>query len=225
MLAACSIAMIFCGCSTSDTADGSAEDCAPDVVSVDETAPPDVWEPDLSPSPQGKPALSGLYSPFVELPEGAAVHLKLSGGNAGNQVSFNVYAGGLGTVAGIAFYVEYDAKMMEFKEAVPTANLGSGVGISTKTVVKMLEPGLLTFGAARFCETKIPWGSYDQCGGKVVDEPAPLVALYFKLKTKGESPLRFPDRHRLIRRPDHSLVNASWIGGAFRVTPDKEVTP
>jgi hypothetical protein len=218
------MAVTACSSSTSNN-EMPVLDVAADLVFEEDAGLESPDLSDLSTPPPTKPKLLGAYAPFMSLPEGPAIQLKMGGTSVGGQVSFNVYAAALGKVAGVAFYVEYDPELMEFKEAVPTVNLGSSIGVSTKTVVKMLEPGLLTFGAARFCETKIPWGPFDQCGGHDLEEATSLVALYFQMKRDGEAPLRFPERKRLIRRPDHSMVKAAWIGGAFRISPKSEVAP
>lgn len=220
------VLMIVTACSSSSSNDElPALDVIAELAIEEDSSTESPGPADLYTPLPAKPKLLAAYAPFIDLPEGPAIQLKMGGATVGGQVSFNVYAAALGAVAGLAFYVEYDPELMEFKEAVPTVNLGSSIGVSTRSVVKMLEPGLLTFGAARFCETKIPWGGFDQCGGHDLEEPTSVVALYFQMKSDGEAPLRFPERKRLIRRADHSMVQAAWIGGAFRVSPELEVAP
>ncbi len=168
----------------------------------------------------GKP-FDSKYVPFVEPIGGPVVYVtRVGAGEPKQNLAFYVFASNLGSIAGMAFYLEYDPEVVELVKSVPLANLGAEQAVFTKSVAKELEPGLLTFGVARFCKAKSPWGGADQCGGRTIDEPVPMMSVEFKMKGPGQSPLRFTEARRLIRRPDRSLVEATWIGGTVRIDHD-----
>jgi hypothetical protein len=167
----------------------------------------------------------GRFEPTVEPPPVAAFSISRVDNPQQEYVTLYVHAADLGLTAGMAFYVEYDPQILEFKKGTPLANLGAETGIFTKGVIKQMEPGLLSFGAARFCEAKLPWGGIDQCGGKEIASSIPVLSLEFKMKSPGQSPIRFPEEHRLLRRPDHSPFAATFIGGTVRVDPVEAQTP
>lgn len=169
----------------------------------------------------GKP-FDSKYVPFAEPIPGPRVYVtRVGAGNPDENVAFYVFASQLGSIAGLAFYIEFDPEVVDLVKAVPLANLGAEQSVFTKSVAKELEPGLVTFGVARFCKAKSPWGGSEQCGGRTVDEPVPMMSLEFKMKSPGQSPLRFLETRRIIRRPDRSLVEATWIGGTVHVDQDK----
>lgn len=168
----------------------------------------------------GKP-FDSKYVPFVEPIGGPAVYVtRVGAGEPKENLAFYVFASKLGSIAGMAFYLEYDPEVVELVKSVPLANLGAEQSVFTKSIAKELEPGLLTFGVARFCKAKSPWGAADQCGGRTIEEPVPVMSVEFKMKGPGQSPLRFTKARRLIRRPDRSLGEATWIGGTVRVDQD-----
>ena len=168
----------------------------------------------------GKP-FDSKYVPFVEPISGPAVYVtRVGAGEPHENLAFYVFVSKLGSIAGMAFYMEYDPEVVELVKSVPLANLGAEQAVFTKSIAKELEPGLLTFGVARFCKAKSPWGGADQCGGRTIEEPVPVLSVEFKMKGPGQSPLRFTEARRLIRRPDRSLVEATWIGGTVRVDQD-----
>ena len=212
-------------CSCGQAGSGGGADLAFDVLSVevaggigggrlDGTSPDDTGET--------APALRAWFSPFMEVPvtsDGPTVFLAESGDdpNGPSLATFDVYARNLGLVGGLAFYLEFDPASLTLVAWKPEVDMGSSGPYITKAIFREIRPGVVTFGAARFCHDKLPWGSVDQCGGVTLDSDVLLGSLTFELHGEGQSALRFPKSHTLIRRPDRSVVEAQWIGGSVAV--------
>ena len=207
---------IVSGCSSTAT---TADIESPDLSETKDTGPqaePDSKIPDQQAQPGPLQTYFSLFGPVPD--DGPIVFVEHTKVNGPDIVSMFVKARNLGMIAGVAFYIEYDPELLELYISDNKVDFGDGSGpYFTVDIVKEIEPGVITFGVARFCKSKIPWGSTDQCGGVQLDEEAPLLALTFKLKQKGSTPVRFPASHTLIRRPDRSPVEPVWIGGKLDV--------
>ncbi len=161
--------------------------------------------------------LHGLwYSGFSQPGAGTpSVFITTSKINGPNLVTFFVKAGNLGQVAGVAFYLRYDSEYLRFDNAKSVVNFGDSGPYFTASAAKELTPGLVTFGAARFCKDKIPWGSTDQCGGIDIGEKITLASFTFEIVGSGTGSLRFPEANTLLLRPDRTTADAAWIGGSY----------
>jgi hypothetical protein len=205
---------------------GSGTSSPTPAADVDATAAAEVApEPDLQtadPGPPPEPLYESAFEPFADLPpEGPAIFLTRTEVNGPNLVTFFVRARGLGNIAGLAFYLEYDPELLRLEGGQNHLSLGNSGPYFTVHVLKELEPGLVTFGVARFCKDKLPWGSVDQCGGSDVNDEEPVMSVTFQLQEEGQAALRFPKAHVRLVRPDRSLVPAAWIGGTLSVRKEE----
>ncbi len=220
----CFVPCLLMSCSSGGNS-VAVEDIAPtDVVSNDVAAEDD----QISVAPLPDVAADPLYAVWYDgfsLPDSQpAIYLVPNKVNGPNLVTFFVKAKGLGKLAGAAFYLAYDSEFLRYDNGLNHLNFGDSGPYFTADAVKELEPGRLTFGAARFCKDKIPWGSTDQCGGIDIDEETTVAAFTFELIGKGQGSLRFPAANTLLLRPDRSSVEAAWIGGSF-IVEEQEVAP
>jgi len=196
-----------------------ADEAAADVIVPGDSVTAEVL-PDTT-----SPALFRMwYDGFSNPPAGPTLFLEPNSVNGPNLITLFVMAKDLGDLAGTAFYVAYNTELLRFSNGQNLLNFGDSGPYFTSNVVKELSPGVLTFGAARFCKDKIPWGSTDQCGGIEVGEAVKVAALTFELLGSGSGSLRFPKGHTLLLRPDRTAVEAKWIGGSF-IIEEMEVQP
>lgn len=179
-----------------------------------DTSSPEVGSYDLQ---EQDPVYSSSFTAFSDAPDGPALYLQRIGPVGTNEVAYYVMGKGLGLVAGLAFYLEYDPEILDFQSGAGMVDLGDDTAIFTRSVVSELAPGTASFGAARFCEAKMPWGNNDQCGGEELNGETKLLQFNLKLLSKGHSPLRFPPENILIRGPDRSLVQPALVGGTVVV--------
>jgi hypothetical protein len=204
---------LFTACSS------SANSVSLEDVTQSDLTSGDLAQNELAPSPDvASQPLFGIWYDGFSLPgAGPALYLEVNKINGPNLVTLFVKAKELGDVAGVAFYLTYDAESLRFVSGLNHLNFGDSGPYFTASAVRELEPGRITFGAARFCKDKIPWGSTDQCGAIEVVDATTVAALTFELVGKGQGSLRFPDSNTLLVRPDRSSVEAVWIGGTFVV--------
>jgi len=196
----------------SSTPDGSGE---PRELSQPE--PEDrVAGSDVGPA---EPVLQALAAPFFVPPEESpAIWLEAPSPNGPGVITFHVWGRNLGLIAGAAFYVEYDPTMMRLVGSLNRAGLGDDGLSFTRAVIQELSPGRITYGVARFCNFKIPWGSVDQCGGITWESPTQMLSLTFELLAPGQSAVRFPKAHAVVRRPDRSIPAVSFVGATVTAT-------
>jgi hypothetical protein len=179
-----------------------------------------------------QPRLTGDFEPFADEAgtDGPVLFLEAVPHDGPGMLSVRVNAANLGSTAGLAFYLEFDPEILTFEMVESHLSLDDGGGTFspyfTRAMSRPMRPGIVSYGAARFCKAKIPWGSLDQCGGKELAGPVAVATFTFSMKAPGQSAIRFPGNHRLIRRPDHSPVQAQWIGGTIRLAgPQGEARP
>ena len=155
---------------------------------------------------------------------GPAVFLQKIAGAPG-ELRLAVFARQLGLIGGMAGTLEYDSSVLNFLGGEIVVDLGSSGPYATQGMVGATGNGALSFGVARFCEDKSPWGDPDQCGGDQIADAEQIVLLRFELLEQGATSLRFVPDSGLIRRPDRTRVHPTWIGGtAVVATAPKEVT-
>lgn len=158
------------------------------------------------------------YNGFSQPQDGApSIYIETGKVNGPNLVTFFVMASNLGQIAGASFYLRYDAQVLRFDNGKGVVDFGSSGPYFTASAIKELAPGLVTFGAARFCKDKIPWGSTDQCGGVEIVEEVALAALTFEIVADGNGTLSFPEPNTLLLRPDRTAAEAAWISGSLVV--------
>jgi hypothetical protein len=198
-----------------------------DMAQTADTAVPDSVDSDIAVQsevvPPPAPIFRAWYDAFLSVPEpGPAVYLSTTEINGPNLVTLFVKGRDLGLIAGLAFYLEYDPAIMRLEAYESHVDLGNSGPYFTQSVTHELSAGKITYGAARFCKAKIPWGSTDQCGGQEIVEETTIATFTFALLKPGESMVRFPQTHTLVRRPDRERVTPAWVGGTLVV--HEEVT-
>lgn len=194
--------------------DGSAEDLL-DATSQDVLPQPDNTSPDLA-ADTVLPPLEARLTPSGEPQNAAYFSLELVSFED-DEATIQVVAHGLGKVAGLAFTLQWEPQNLEFLGVQNLAQLGSSGAIETRSVSRVIQPGVLSFGAARFCLAKMPWGKVDQCGGVALDEDTPVAQFSFKVLSPGLMPLVFDADTSLVRRPDRSSVAVHWLNATLRV--------
>lgn len=195
-------------------------DALPDSAPVRDTG--DVGpQPDVTAGAVLRIWYDGFSQPLEDEP---AIYIVPGMINGPNLVTFFVRARHLGLLAGAAFYLQYDPALLRFDNGKSSLDLGDSGPYFTTSVLKEMVPGSVSFGVARFCKDKIPWGSTDQCGGGEVNEDIEVASFTFELITPGTGSLGFPKAHALLLRPDRTSVEARWIGGSF-LLEDLEVAP
>lgn len=217
LVLAVAVGAVSCGDSTSPVETGPETRAPGDVIDVQA---PDVLKETAGPEELAAPVLMGNVVPFSSVGEAedAVVYVTSATLNGPDLITLRIRARNLGSTAGIAFYLEYDPEFLEYDNATAVVAMDSGGNAYfDRSVAKEMSPGKVTFGVARFCKAKIPWGSVDQCGGVAIDTDTEIVALTFKLKQTGQTSVRFPAEHTLIRRPDRSSVKAKWVGGRIDI--------
>jgi len=136
-------------------------------------------------------------------------------------ILLGVYGRQLGTVAGVAFYLEYDPARVEPVDFLKRADFGSGAAVSTEQIAGVLRPGVISYGGARFCDEKNPWES-TSCGGVPILNATEFLSVRFKALAPGDALLSLPSSSVLVRAGDYASVPTVQVGGTLRVS---EVTP
>lgn len=223
-----SLLLLASGCSDGGTArekdltasgdalpDSARADILADLESPDTRPVPDTTHPDDT-LPDALPPLTAELVLAGEPQSTAHASLELRSSDGG-EIVVEVVAHGLGKVAGLAFGLQWPAANLELLAVQSLAQLGSSGAIETRSVSRVIQPGRLSFGAARFCLAKMPWGKVDQCGGVELNEDSPVARLTFRVITPGLLPLVFDSSASLVRRPDRSPVSVHWLNATLRV--------
>jgi hypothetical protein len=137
------------------------------------------------------------------------------------SIVVGVYGRQLGTVAGVAFYIQYDPERLKPTDLVTRGDFGNVAGVNTKQIAGVLRPGVISYGGARFCEEKSPWEPAS-CGGVPILNATEFLSVRFKALTPGDAVLSLPSSSVLVRSHDYSSVLTRQVGGTLRVS---EVTP
>jgi hypothetical protein len=194
--------------------DVGAPDAWADAADVAAEVMPDTTvEPEAEPLPP-----PGMFLPFGEPPGDGTptIFLRSTSGNGPGMVRVEAVGRNLGKIAGVAFYLEFDPSALTSSMAKTSLIMSDASPYFTVARVKEIRPGIISFGAARFCKDKMPWGAVDQCGGRDIVEDTVLMEAAFTLLGSGDSPLRLPPARIVIRRPDRSRVEPVPVGGIIR---------
>ncbi len=186
----------------------------PDAAEVDVPQSPDVpVEPDVPVLPP-----PGAFLPFGQAPDDGTptVFLRSTSGNGPGMVRVEAVGRNLGKVAGVAFYLEFDPTSLSPSMTETNLIMSDANPYFTVSRVEEIRPGIISFGAARFCKDKMPWAGVDQCGGRDINEDTVLMEAAFNLLVPGESALRIPTARIVIRRPDRTRVEPIPVGGTVR---------
>jgi len=171
----------------------------------DAPSPPDE---DVRPAP-------GAFVPFGEPPADGTptIFLRSTAGNGPGMVRIEAVGRNLGKIAGVALYIEFDPAALTASMTETDLSMSDANPYFTIAKVEEIRPGVISFGAARFCKDKMPWGSVDQCGGREIVKDTVLMEAAFNLLSEAETALRMPQARIVIRRPDRSRVEAVPVGG------------
>jgi len=185
--------------------------------------PSDFAQPDVPQDEPAAPPAEATLSDSAQGGEGPLVKFIQDASEPG-QVVVTVVAANLGEVAGLAFTLAYDDQELELLDQLNALDLeGSSSYAQTRFIFKPMGPGLVSFGVARFCTGKSPWGPSDQCGGVKLNDESPIASFKFRLlASSGTTPLSFKQGTTLIRRPNREAVRAHFVNAVLAI---QEVTP
>lgn len=176
-------------------------------------APPDIQPPrdEVLPAP-------GEFVPFGTPPADGTptIFLRSTPGNGPAMVRVEAVGRNLGKIAGVALYLEFDPTAIASTMTETDISMSDANPYFTVSRVDEIRPGVISFGAARFCKDKMPWGGVDQCGGREIVEDTVLMEAAFNLLAEGETALRLPQARIVIRRPDRTRVEVVPVGGMVR---------
>jgi len=216
--------LLFAACNNNST---PSKDAGPfdvsDSVPEERPQPVDIVPEEKPEATEPVEVLGCNFAAFSQPSEESPVVYLTQGPLDGpDLLKLRVRANHLGMVAGIAFYLEYDPEYLQFESSTTVISFDEedspwGSPYFTQSVVKQLQPGVLTYGVARFCKDKIPWAGVDQCGGKEIEHDIFVASFTFALKRAGKTSVRFPGRHALIRAPNRTAVKADWVGGSVNI--------